>query len=179
MSEETIPQMRERIDQLTKENKDLAKALPDLQKENRVLKARDIFGEKGFPKTSGELFAAQYPDGEITDDQVTAFVDRYGIGQTDAPDPVDDPPKDEGGSDPDPATGSADLANLSRGGSRAGDGGAGGSDTETLTRAEWQELYARDPAQAKAVARQGRVQITKDNTFSGEKPGPGNPYASE
>jgi hypothetical protein len=177
MSEETIPQMRERIEQLEKQNRDATKALSSLQTENRVLKARDIFQSQGFAPTGGELFAAQNPEGEITPEAVAAFVEKYALGKVEAVEPVTTDPNAEEGAAPPAAPGAAGLGALSRGGSRAGEGGAGGSGDTPMTRAEWQGLYARDPAAAKAAVASGRVQISKDNVYSGVRPDPGNPYA--
>jgi hypothetical protein len=178
MSEETIPQMRERIEQLEKQNKELAKLVPTLQTENRVLKARDVFSGQGLAPEVAELYATQFPEGEITVESVTEFATKYGLGQTKTADPVTDPTPDAGGGNaPTVAPGAEALGALSRGGSRAGEGGAGASSTEPMTRVEWQGLYARDPAAAKAAVASGRVQISKDNVYSGVRPDPGNPYA--
>ena len=181
MSEETVPQMRERIDQLEKQNRELGKLVPGLQTENRVLKARDVFGAEGFAPEGGELYAAQNPEGEITSESVAEFATKYNFGKAGAPvEPVADAETEaEEKSAPKAAPGAAELGALSRGGSRAGEGGAGASSTEPMTRAEWQSLYARDPAAAKAVVASGRVQISKDNVFSGVRPDPGNPYVNK
>jgi hypothetical protein len=178
MSEETIPQLRERIDELTKQNKALAQQVPELQKENRVLKARDIFGQKGFAPEGGELFAAAHPEGEITDELVSSFVERYKFGKAGSPSEGGTVvPQDEGSDAPEASADTEGLDALARGGSRAGDGGSGGSQSEPMTRAEWQALYKRDPAAAKAANRQGRVQISKDNVYVASGSVLGNPYA--
>lgn len=181
MSEETIPQMRERIDQLEKQNRELTKLVPGLQTENRVLKARDVFGAEGFAPEGGELYAAQNPEGEITPESVAEFATKYNFGKAEASveTVIGAAPAEEGKADPKAAPGAAELGTLSRGGSRAGEGGAGASSTEPMTRAEWQGLYARDPAAAKAAVASGRVQISKDNVYSGVRPDPGNPYAKK
>lgn len=177
MSEETIPQMREQIAALEKQLKEANRTLASQATENRVLKARDVFGAQGFDPKAGELFAAQNPDGDITPEAVNAFVEAYGVGKAGAPSSQGDAADVDGGeSDPAPAPGASDLAKLNRGGSRAGDGGSGGPSTQPMTRQEWQSLYAKDPAAAQAAVRQGRVQVSKDNVYVGE-PTVGNPYA--
>jgi len=179
VSEETIPQMRETIDSLTKQLKDANKTNGVLATENRVLKARDVFGSQGYDPAGGELFAAQNPDGDITEEAVTAFVDKYGVGKK-APADTSETEVDEGKageSGSEGAPGSAELGTLSRGGSRAGEGGAGGSTGEPMTRAEWQALHNTDPAAARAAVRQGRVQVSKDNFYVGGNSQVGNPYA--
>lgn len=180
MSEETIPQMRETIDRLEKQVKETTKANTALANENRVLSARDVFGEAGYAKSQGELFAAQNPEGEITPEAINEFVEKYGVAKV-APvtenEGGEGDSSDEGESDPTGTTGSPALGALSRSGSGAGEGGAGGSDSKTLTREEWQELNRTDPVAAKAAVHQGRVQISRDNVYADTPAPPGNPYA--
>lgn len=175
MSEETIPQMREQINALEKQVKDLSKANSDFATENRVLSARDVFRTQGYSAEGGELFAAQNPEGEITAESVDAFVQKYGLASAGADDAA---PETEEEAAPEAAAGSPDLATMSRSGSRAGEGGASGSSTEPMTRQEWQELMASDPAAGKAAVASGRVQISKDNPYSGGRAAPGNPFAA-
>lgn len=179
MSEETIPQMRDQIDSLTKANKEAQSTISTLAKENRTLSARDLFRDKGLDPKTATLFVGQH-EGDITPEAVDAFATEFGFGPVSSEGAADDSQEDatDGAtSDPAPAPGSTDLGKLARGGSGAGDGGAGGSNVETLTRAEYQELATRDPAAAKEAVRLGRVQISKDNVYSGVRPNPGNPYA--
>jgi len=173
MSEETIPQMREQINALEKQVKDLSKANSDFTAENRVLQARDVFRSQGYSAEGGELFAAQNPEGEITPEAVDTFVGKYGLASA----KTDDAESSEGEeAAPEAAAGSPDLANMSRSGSRAGEGGASGSSTEPMTRQDWQDLMASDPAAGKAAVASGRVQISNDNPYSGVAPRPGNPF---
>jgi len=179
MSEETIPQMREQIDALTKQLKEANNSGSKLAKENRVLKARDIFREQKLDPKKADLFVGQH-EGDVTEEAVVAFAQEYGF-EVVAPEGAGEgsegePSGEESGSEA--APGSEELGKLARGGSRAGDGGAGGAAVETLTRQEWQALMKRDPAAGKEAVRRGRVQISKDNVFSGTTPDPGNPYAS-
>lgn len=172
MSEETIPQMREQINALEKQLKELSKANSDFATENRVLAARDVFRQQGYSAEGGELFAAQNPDGEITAEAVDAFVQKYGLAQAKG----GEAPSTEEETAPAADPGTAELAALSRSGSRAGEGGASGSSLEPMTRQQWQELHARDPQAAKVAVASGRVQISKDNVYVGGKSA-GNPFA--
>jgi len=180
MSDETIPQMREQIESLQKKLKDSEKNSAELTKHNRVLQARDVLRDEGFSPAVGELLVAANPEGEITPETVKAFVEQYGVGKIES----EANPGGEGeateseGSGSGVAPGSPDLANLSRGGSRAGEGGAGGATDEPMTKEAWQNLYRTDKAAAQAAVRQGRVQISTDNFYAAQKGVPGeNPFA--
>lgn len=175
MSEETIPQMRDQIKALEKQVKDLSGTNSDLVKTNRELAARDAFRDQGYSAEGGELFAAQNPEGDITPEAVDAFVSKYGLSKAEASD-ADAVSEEEAA--PEVAAGSPDLAALSRSGSRAGEGGASGSASEPMTRQEWQELMASDPAAGKAAVASGRVQISRDNPWGSERAAPGNPFAA-
>lgn len=179
MSEETIPQMRERIKALEKSEKDLASQKEVLSKEVTRLKARDTSREQGFPASYGDLFAGQAGDGEVTVEAFTTFIEAYNLPNNGSPSTDESGPTDEGDQESDQQDSSEDLALLSRGGSRAGEGGTGSSASETLTRAEYMDLARNDPNAAKAAVRQGRVQVSRDNPYV---PGQGrvsgtNPYA--
>lgn len=180
MSEETIPQMREQIEAMAK---DLAKQKDEsaaLTKANRLLLARDVARDQGYAPSRGELFAAANPDAEITAEALDAFVVANDLGSAK---PVEGESSDgsSDGGDPatDPQTGSADLADMARGGSRPGDS-AGGATKEKMTRQEWQELHANDPVKAREAVRLGQVEISSGNPFGeGRAVAPGNnPFRS-
>ncbi len=180
MSEETIPQMRDQIDSLTKSNNDLTKTNGDLVKENRGLSARDAFRDEGYAANHGDLYAASHPEGEITVDLVNEFANQFNLAKVegDTADADTDADSDAGGDDTDAsAPGSTALGDMSRGGSTPGEG-AGGATTEKMTIAEWQALMAKDPAAGKEAQRQGKVTISKDNPWGDGTPvTPGvNPY---
>ncbi len=178
-TEETIPQMRDQIDSLTKANKEAQGANTKLAKENRNLSARDLFRDKGLDPKTATLFVGQH-EGDITPEAVDAFAKEFGfapVSTEGAGSEGEEGSVEEGESGPEAAPGSTELGKLARGGSRSGDGGAGGSTVETLTRAEYQALAATDPAAAKEAVRLGKVQISKDNVYSDQRPAPGNPYA--
>jgi hypothetical protein len=177
MSEETIPQMREQIDELTKQLKSERNTNTQLATENRVLAARDVFRERGYSPKAGELFAAANPEGDITVESVDTFAQEFGFGALDSGAENQEENADEGSEANEPAPGNPDLSLMGRSGSGVGEGGAGGSSSEPMTRQEWQELYARDPQTARAAVASGRVQISDDNFYVG-KPTVGNPYAS-
>ena len=177
MSEEmTVPDLREAFDRLTKDKKGLLQEVEDLTKRVRVGEAKDAFREAGYTPANGALFAAINPDGEITADAVTAFATEQGLT------PLvtgSEAKEQEGDTTSDDKDGSKALAALAGSGSRAGDGGAGGATADTLTRQEWQQLYADDPAAGKAAITSGRVEISRDNVYAKNTSLPKgvNPYA--
>jgi hypothetical protein len=166
MSEETIPQMREQIESLTKDLTKVKDESVSLAKENRTLKARDIAREQGYDASRGDLFASANPDADITAEALDQFVQNFNLGSAPSGDEVKDEGAPSGEGDPptgEPA-GSGDLANMARGGSRPGDS-AGGASPEKMTRQEWQELHANDPIAAREAVRQGQVEISSGNPF--------------
>lgn len=154
-NEETIPQMRERIDQQNEQ-------LKQLGAENRRLIARETFREAGLKPDHGDLFAAQDAKSEITVDTVKAFASQFGlIEETPATDAeVETTPAAAEQGDP------ADevLSQMSSGGSGAGEGGAA-STKQRMTRDEWTELSKTDPSAARQALLQGQVQLRKDNFY--------------
>ena len=160
MSEDNIPQMRETIERLSKDNSSLKTENSGLTSQLRTRDARDAFRDGGYVPKNGDLYAAMNPDGEITAEAVTAFADEQGL-------PLAGNSEDSGGSgdSTEEGDGSENLSGMSGSGSGAGDGGAGGAGVETLTRQEWQALHATDPAAAQKAIASGRVEISKDNPF--------------
>jgi hypothetical protein len=165
MSEESIPQMREQIESLTA---DLSSARAS--EETALGKVKDLTGqvialEQGYTKAQGGLYA-KVAEGDLSAEGFDVFAQEQGLPQRQAPASAEggkSASADEG--DPaTPAEGSSNLANMGRGGSRPGES-AGGATTERMTRQEWQELHANDPAAAREAVRQGRVEIAKDNPF--------------
>lgn len=182
MSEETIPQMRDQIDSLTKSNSDLTKTNEGLVKENRGLQARDVFRDEGYAANHGDLYAASHPEGEITVDLVNEFADQFNLAKVESKPTEEGKEADsnEGGDGTDTgAPGSTALSDMSRGGSTPGES-AGGATSEKMTITEWQVLMASDPVAGKEAQRQGRVAISKENPWGDGQPvTPGtNPYAA-
>lgn len=181
MSEETIPQMRDQIDSLTKTNKDLASTNKQLIVDVRGFAARDAFRDEGYAANHGDLYAAQNPEGDITADLVNEFAGRFNLGKVEPDGDGDDGGEgssDEGDQSSTEGAGSTDLADMARGGSRPGDS-AGGATSEPMTRATWQDLMQTDPAAGREAVRQGKVQVSKDNPWlhDGQPVTPGNnPY---
>jgi hypothetical protein len=173
MSEETIPQMREQIDSLSKELKTLRATNTDLEKAKRVLTTKDIFRNEGYSPSHAELFVSMNPEGDVTKEAIVEFVGQYGLVAEKTSEEGQEVSNDEG-SETGNAPGSEDLATMSRGGSGSGEGSAGGAVGKDMTRQEWQRLYAQNPAEAQNALRQGRVQ------FSDSTPVPSgvNPYAT-
>lgn len=166
MSEETIPQMRDRIARLEKSEKDLKSQNEGLSKENTQLKARDQFREAGYPASYGDLFAGQAePDTEITPEAVQDFVKAFNLNVDGSASEDDSGTTDEGGSNDDAGTDTEGLDVMARSGSRSGDGGSGSPEAKVLTRAEYLDLARNDPAAAKAAVANGRVQVSTDNPY--------------
>jgi hypothetical protein len=177
MSEETIPQMRERIERLEKAEKEITSQRDSLRKENAQLKARDAFREEGYPASYGDLYAGQNGDAELTSESLDAFVTAFGLTKATAQSTGEESTS-KGESESEAESGNADLALLARGGSRAGEGGVGSSTQAPMTRAEYMELAQTDPNAAKVAVSQGRVQLSRDNPYvpsQGRVSGP-NPY---
>ncbi len=183
MGEETIPQMRDQIDALTKTNKELVGSNEELTLSNRGFQARDAFREAGYAANHGDLYAAANPDGDITDDGVNEFADQFNLSKTETTVVKEG---EEGGSEgegeetSEGGESTTALADMARGGSSAGDS-AGGVKPESMTRAEWQVLMQTDPAAGKEAVRQGKVLISKDSPFGDGIPvAPGlNPYGPQ
>lgn len=170
-AEENIPQMRETIERLSQDNAKAEKSISDLNSQLRVRDAREAFRGEGYNPKHGDLYAAVNPEGDITAEAVVSFADEQGLVVLE----VNQESSGDSGSDTSGDDVEADkLSNMSGGGSRAGEGGAGGASPDTLTRTQWKELYRTDQAAAQAAITSGRVEISKDD--SGSVPGT-NPYA--
>ncbi len=175
MSDEgNVAQMRETIERLSKDKAGLKSENESQAKRLREYEAKDAFRDAGYNPNHGKLYAALHPEGEITEDSVVSFADEQGLPATSTQSDTGDGQEDTSGAD----EGSQQLGLMAGSGSRAGDGGAGGSDAETLTRQEWQELHAVDSAAAKAAIASGRVEISRDNVYGQNAPAPrgSNPY---
>ena len=160
MAEETIPQMRERIDALEKQVKSQNETNTKLQGENRTLKARDAFREQGYDPVHGELFASS-SESDITPEAVNEFAGRYGLNPTSPAASDEGPAEAEQGAE-DVADG---MESFSRAGSGPGTGGAAGPQSDTLTREEYMSLAQSNPAAAKEAVAAGRVQLRADNPW--------------
>jgi len=175
-NEETIPQLRERIDQQNKQIAGLRKQNGEL----RTVAASAAFESAGYRPEAGALYESVAGDEFVvpTTEAVEAFASQYNLGKVSTaapsegsgePAPVEEEEQDEVPAEPDRSA----LAALSRSGSSAG-GSAGGASTEQMTRAEWIKLSQSDRAAADQALRQGKVQL------SGNDPVPRgtNPYDS-
>lgn len=175
MSEETIPQMRETIETLQKQNKEHEGTIAKLQGDLRVRDAREAFRVAGYNPKHGDLFAKDNPgDGEITAEMVAEYASTWDL----APAASESGGSDEGKTTTDGGEGTDALSTMSRSGTRAGEGGGGSSTERSMTRQEWMELQATDPVAASAALSQGRVVIsTSGNLRSGQEARRGgNPY---
>lgn len=162
MSEETIPEMRERIKVLEKEAKEAKEASAASEAKARLFEAKDAFRTAGYKPEQAALYVAANPDGEITTEAVATFADSYGLA------PVEQSkgePAPESGDKSNPPSGS-ELTPMGRAGSRPGDGGAAPASTEQMTHPEWMELNRKDPAAAREALVKGRVEISQDNFYA-------------
>jgi len=164
MSEEvSIRNQRDQINTLEKQVKALTGERDTLATENRQFAVRNAFVDEGYSAEHAELFAS-VNEGEATSEAIDTFVTKYGLSQQGTTDSEEATETDGGGDQSDSGTGSSKLAGMSGGGSGAGSGGADGAGGESLTRQEWQALYATDPAAANDAVRQGRVQVSSVDT---------------
>lgn len=169
MAEEgTIPQMRERIEELNKVVAKKDAELSALQGEVRKFSARDAFREAGYAPQHGDLYAAQAGDElDLTADSITTFADQYGlspVAQATQPDPEPKSVDGGDGGDPDP---NAALASFATGGSGAGEGGQP-SATQKMSKDDWRALQKTDPVAAGRALREGRVSMREDNFWLNE-----------
>lgn len=178
MSEEqNIPQMRETIERLSKDKATLQASVSDLTSQLRIRDAREAFRAAGYNPKHGDLYAAVNPEGELTVEAVAKFAEDQGLPAVES---TSSAPVEAESAASDAGVETEQLAAMSGGGSRSGDGGAGGAQVEVLTRQAWQELYASDPSAAKAAIASGRVAISRDNPYVANQglPRGTNPYAT-
>lgn len=165
-NEETVPQMRDRIEQLNAEKATALRQAQEAEATVRKLSARDAFREAGYSAAHGELFAAQNPEGEITPEAVTEFASNYNLqlvsGSAEASTTSTD--SEEGTSEEanDPGQG---LANFSGGGSRASTGTAAGAGAGKMTKEEWHKLNRDNPAAARDALLKGKVEMSAQNFY--------------
>jgi hypothetical protein len=172
---ENVVQMRETIERLSKDKAGLEKQVTEQTVQLRNFSAMDAFREAGYNPNHGKLYAAVNPEGEITAEAVVAFANEQSLA------PVASSTQEETSEGQESTPGEAEeqskLAAMASGGSRVGDPASGGAEVQTLTRQQWQELHATDPTAARAAVASGRVQISKDNVFSGQSLAAGvNPF---
>ena len=176
MSEETnIQKMRETIERLSKDKAGLESKNVELTQQLRVRDARDVFRQEGYNPKHGDLYAAVNPEGEITAEAAVAFATEQSLSVLED---TSGSSEESGDSASDDAGDQAGKASMAGGGSRSGDGGAGGASVDTLTREQWKQLNASDPAAAQAAIASGRVEISRDNVYRNEKSGT-NPFVKQ
>lgn len=163
MAEETIPQMRERIDALEKKLATEQKAREKAEADVRLFSAKEVFRSAKLPEVQAELFVKTH-EGDITPESVKEFATKFGVAPTE---PVQKEATSEGTTTP--ATGTK-LADMSRAGTGAGEGGAATAGDRPMSRQDWNALNQRDPAAALAVLRQGGVALRTDNVLAVRTP---------
>lgn len=176
MTEETIPQMRDTIDRLTKDLKTIGAERDDAVAEVRGLTGREFAREADFSPQAGELYAKNTVE-DLSAEGFESFATGVGltanVKEEAKVDGEEDPSKEETTTE---AKGSADLTKMARGGSATEEGGAGSATEELMTRAEWTELSVTDPIAAREALAKGKVLLSKDNPYVGDSPKTGNPF---
>lgn len=165
--ESTIPQMRERIDELNNAVKAKEDEINSLRGEVRKFSARDAFREAGYAPQHGDLYAAQAGEKlDLDPGKITEFADQFNLTPVAAstPDPEPDLVDEGAGGDADPDAG---LANFASGGSGAGEGGQP-SASQKMSKDDWRALQKTDPVAAGQALRQGRVDLREDNFWLNE-----------
>lgn len=162
--QESVPQMRERIEAQNTELSGLRKENQELTQNVRTLTAKEMFRNKGLTPTHAELFTSANPEGDITEESVDEFVTKFDLQPTPVSETSEseEAPAEETEAAPDPGEG---LDAFSGGGSRSGSGGAATPGSKTMTKAEWRDLQASDPAAAKEALLQGRVELNPNNFY--------------
>ncbi len=175
MSEETIPQMRETIDRLAKDNKDLTTERDEAVGEVRSLNAKEFARVAEFKPAAGEMYAKN-TEGDLTAEGFVDFATALGLTAEKEADPATEKEtpaaEEKAGAE---APGSSDLSKMSGGGSTT-EGGTGGATEELMTREEWTELSRTDKHAAAIALAQGKVQLSKNNPYAGNTQRPGNPW---
>jgi len=160
MAEETIPDMRNRIDGLEKQLVTEQKAREAAEGNLRLFEARDAFREAGYQPKHADLFIKSF-EGPITPEAVVNFVDEFGL----APQPKG--AEGEGTKVKNEAVQSqGNLSSFSRAGSGAGEGGQQSPKGDTMTRQAWEELSRTDPNAARIAVQKGLVQLRTDNPLA-------------
>lgn len=175
---DNVIEMRDTIERLSKDKAGLTTDVETRDKQLRVYQAQDAFRDQGLNPNHGKLYAAVHPEGEITAETVVEFATEQALTPVSS---TQEDPAGEGDSTSSDAADQANLGSMSGSGSRAGDGGAGGSESQQLTRQEYQALYAQDPAAARAAVASGRVEVDPDNPYVRDRIGAtrgSNPYAN-
>ena len=169
MAEETVPQMRARIEEQNKELSELRRAVQEKDGAIRRFEAREVFREAGLPAQHADLYTAANPEGEITKDGILEFANAYNLApQAESePEPAEEA-TEETASDP-----GSGLEAFSGGGSRGGSEAAATPRPNKLTKEEWYDLQKTDPAAAKARLLAGEVELNPDNPYvrQGQYPG--------
>lgn len=159
MAEETIPQMRERIEALEKQVKSLSGDKDTLNAENRTLKAREFARDQGYDPVHGELFATS-TDSEITAEGLNDFATKFGLNPT-----TTEVTKETTSTEESVEESAPGMESMSRAGSGPGTTPAAGVGSDILTRQEYMALAQSNPAAAKEAVAAGRVQLRADNPW--------------
>lgn len=168
MPEETVPQLRETLETTQKELKKLQKQNDDLLKTNRTLQAKEAFRDAGLNPKLSDLYTAMNPEGDITEEAVTEFASTWGIAgatmQEGAGEEGGEP--EAAGSQTEQVPNTEGLEQMSRAGSRAGDGGQPPVDTKYVTTDEFVQMQRTNPTEAKKALAEGRVKLREDNPLA-------------
>lgn len=159
--EETIPQMRERIEQLNAELKQAKDGQAQAESKARLFEAKDVFRSQGYNPVHAELYVGANPEGDITPESVDQFAGQYNLAPAEGA-----PEGGERSSNDSDDNADAGLAGMGRAGSGSGEGGAAAAGTEPMTHREWMDLNKRDPDAAREALRKGRVESREGNYYN-------------
>jgi hypothetical protein len=167
--------LRAAYERAVEEAKALRSENQNLGKENRTLKAENLFREAGLRPAQASLFVNANPEGDITLEGVQAFATQFGlapdhdgkVGETGEPTPAS---AAQGQLEQESATapGSAQLGLIGRASARPGTGGQPPAEQGSMTSAEWAELQKRNPSAAGTALKEGRVRLHEGNFYGSQ-----------
>lgn len=165
---QTIPQMREVIEQRDKTIADLTAKYQESQTQVRAFQARTALEEAGYNPKLSKMLVSHVGDGDIDEDAVASFVTEFELtpiskGASDAP-ATEQTENDTATEEPQESeSASTSLSGLSRAGSHSGDGGQQAAGIEKMSRDDWLELNKQNPVAAGQALSEGQVEMRPDN----------------
>lgn len=164
---QTPKELRDAYDSLVADQAKTRQELADMQKENKLLAAKEAFREAKYSPNMAELFVSSV-EGDITVDAVHEFVAKYDLPPMEVElakaasesEPVGEENQQNVEAD------DSDLS-LMAGGTRSGEGGQQAADAQkgTISRADWEELAKSDPVAARQAVDSGKVLLRSDNFY--------------
>jgi hypothetical protein len=159
-------ELRAAYDALTANHEAAQKELSALRQENRTYGAKEAFREAKLDPAQAELFVYANGDSEITPEAIQEFADKFKLAPV--PEAQSEEPQAPDAENAKPKAADTGLSMMSRGSTRAGEGGQQppGTKDDTMTTAEWTELYKRDRNAAELAVKNGKVSLREDNWYA-------------